>query len=87
MRSKATAARLKAQGVHPGMPDLFCASPDRPFVFWIELKRPGTKNPEKALSDDQRSVRTLLQDRGYVVPVLADLDMVLGVLKDEGIIR
>jgi hypothetical protein len=66
---------------------LFCASPDRPFGFWIELKRPGTKNPEKALSDDQRLVRALLQGCGYVVPVLADLDAVLGVLKDEGVIR
>jgi hypothetical protein len=86
LRSKATAGRLKAQGVAPGMPDLFCASPDRPFGFWIELKRPGTKNVEKALSDDQKKIRALLQDRGYEVYVLADLDEVLAVLKEKGVI-
>jgi hypothetical protein len=87
LRSKATAGRLKAQGVRPGMPDLYCLSPLRQFGFWIELKRPGTKKPEKALSDDQRGVHTLLRDRGYEVFVSSNLDEVLDVLKSAGILR
>lgn len=87
LRSKATAGRLKTQGVRPGMPDLYCLSPLRIFGFWIELKRPGTKNLEKALSDDQRDIHALLRDRGYEIFVSADLDETLGILKDEGVIR
>jgi rhodanese-related sulfurtransferase len=34
-RSMATAARLKAEGVSPGVPDLFIPS----WALWIEMKR------------------------------------------------
>jgi hypothetical protein len=59
----------------------------RIYGFWIELKRPGTRNVDKALSKEQRDMHVLLRDRGYEIYTLADLDTVLGVLKDEGVLK
>jgi hypothetical protein len=44
-RSRATAGRLKAEGVSPGVPDLFVPF----FRFWIEMKRSkgGKLSPEQ----------------------------------------
>ena len=57
-RSRATAARLKAEGVSPGVPDLFV-----PFhCLWIEMKRiKGGK-----LSPDQRNwQKYLVEECGH----------------------
>ena len=54
LRSRATAARLKAEGVSPGVPDLFV-----PFYrLWIEMKR--TKGGR--LSTEQKDWQQYLID-------------------------
>lgn len=54
-RSRATAARLKAEGVSPGVPDLFVPK----HLLWIEMKRlkggklsPEQRNWQRYLVDD-----------------------------------
>ena len=44
-RSKATAGRLKAEGVSPGVPDLFIPA----WGLWVEMKRSkgGSLSPEQ----------------------------------------
>lgn len=56
-RNKITAAKLKAEGVLPGVPDLFVPE----FNLWIEMKRQkGGK-----LSDSQKAMRTYLMSCGH----------------------
>ena len=52
-----TAARLKAEGVTKGVPDLFIPE----WRFWIEMKR----QKGGALSDDQKDWIDYLQKKGY----------------------
>ena len=52
-----TAARLKAEGVVKGVPDLFIPE----WGMWIEMKR----QKGGALSDDQKDWIAYLQSRGY----------------------
>lgn len=56
-RSKATAGRLKAEGVSPGVPDLFIPA----WRLWVEMKREkgGSLRPE------QRDWITHLEALGY----------------------
>lgn len=85
-RSKATAGKLRAAGVLPGMPDLFAVGDG--FAF-IELKRP-TKRPrdaEKDLSDAQKDVIPKLRAAGIQVFVSNDLDTVLGILEGLKVLR
>jgi hypothetical protein len=56
-RNKIAAAKLKAEGVLPGVPDLFV--PD--LNLWIEMKR----QKGGRLSDDQKSMRTYLMSCGH----------------------
>jgi len=56
-RSKATAARLKAEGVSPGVPDLFVPY----FRLWIEMKRVK----DGRLSTDQKDWIRYLTESGY----------------------
>ena len=66
-RDAVTGARLKAEGVHPGIPDIFLAVSDQlHHGLFIELKRPkrpGVRagSPSKA----QREVMQALTARGY----------------------
>lgn len=60
-RSKATAGRLKAEGVVPGVPDLFVPE----WRLWIEMKR----SKGGSLSQDQKDWRDYLQSVGYWVVV------------------
>jgi len=71
LRSKATAGKLKAQGVKPGVPDL-CL----PVARWgyhglyIELKKPATKGSRAGVtSPDQREWIRELREQGYRVEV------------------
>lgn len=61
-RSKATAGKLKAEGVQAGVPDLICLSPVYPFHgLAIEMKRQrgSTTSPE------QKDWLSRLKERGY----------------------
>lgn len=56
-RNKATAGRLKAEGVVSGVPDLFVPA----WRLWVEMKR--TKGG--SLSPEQKDWITYLQEVGY----------------------
>jgi hypothetical protein len=60
-RSKATAGRLKAEGVASGVPDLFIPA----WRLWVEMKR--TKGG--SLSAEQKDWRAYLESVGYWVIV------------------
>ncbi len=60
-RSKATAGRLKAEGVASGVPDLFVPA----WRLWIEMKR--TKGG--SLSPEQKDWIAYLESVGYCVIV------------------
>lgn len=58
-RSKATAGKLKAEGVSPGVPDLFVPA----WGLWIEMKRVKRGKHEEA----QKSWAAYLESCGYSV--------------------
>lgn len=60
-RTAATAGRLKAEGVSPGVPDLFIPA----LKLWVEMKR--TKGG--ILSQEQKDWRDYLESVGYCVIV------------------
>ncbi len=60
-RSKATAGKLKVEGVVPGIPDLFVPE----WKLWVEMKR--TKGG--VVSDEQFGMIDYLQSVGYHVIV------------------
>ena len=60
-RSKATAGRLKAEGVVSGVPDLFVPA----WRLWVEMKR--TKGG--SLSPEQKDIIRQLESVGYWVIV------------------
>ena len=60
-RSKATAGRLKAEGVASGVPDLFVPA----WRLWIEMKR----SKGGSLSPEQKDWRTYLESVDYWVIV------------------
>ena len=66
LRNKVTAARLKAEGVKPGVPDIFLPAPrGRWHGLYIELKRrKGGK-----VSDEQAAWIYSLDKMGYKVAV------------------
>lgn len=64
-----TAARLKAEGVMPGVPDLCLPVARDPYIgLWIELKNGKDKKPTKA----QLAVHEMLRDEGHEVVVAHD---------------
>ena len=65
LRNKATAARLKAAGVKPGVPDLFLpVTRGRYAGLFIEMKY-GSNKP----TQDQQRYLDMLQREGYAVAV------------------
>jgi len=60
-RSPATASRLKAEGVSPGVPDLFIPA----WGLWIEMKRANGGR----LSPEQKEWHKYLESCGYRVIV------------------
>lgn len=78
-RDLRTAARLKAEGVRPGVPDLFLALPrGEASGLWIELKR----RRGGAVSPDQRAMIDRLRAAGYAVEVCAGADAAWATLCD-----
>ena len=60
-RSKAEGGRLKAEGVVPGIPDLYVPA----WQLWIEMKRPK----KGRLSSAQKGIITHLQSLGHTCVV------------------
>jgi hypothetical protein len=83
-RSPITGAKLKAQGVMPGMPDLFAAGKSAAF---IELKRPSKQPAEKALSDAQKNIIPKIRASGVPVYVSNSLEEVLKILEEIGVLK
>ncbi len=64
-RHPAVAAKLRAEGVLPGVPDLFlAASRGGASGLWIEMKRVGGR-----VSPDQTAVHSKLANEGFAVAV------------------
>lgn len=76
LRRKATAGKLKAEGVKAGVPDLFLPLPNfskRLAGLYIELKAPGRENNT---SDEQKWWICKLICNGYKVAIGSDFDAV-----------
>lgn len=64
-RHPATGARMKAEGVKPGVPDLFLPAPRRRYHgLFIEMKKKGGR-----VSADQNAWLDNLNSRGYATAV------------------
>lgn len=77
-RDPRVAAALKAQGVRPGVPDVFVAMPVHPWAgLWIEFK-----TAKGRLSNRQVLYLSLLDRAGYRVAVSNDLDEAWAIFKE-----
>lgn len=73
LRNIVTAARLKAEGVKPGIPDLFLAWPAGGLHgLWIELKTPKGR-PSRI----QKEVLEILRSAGYAAVVAYGWDQAM----------
>ena len=73
VRSKITAANLKAESVRPGVPDWMCpASNGRFRGMAIEFKRPAPHRGH--VTPSQREYIDLLRDEGWFVEVCYDTE-------------
>jgi hypothetical protein len=66
-RSYAEGIKAKRMGLKRGVSDLFLAYPREPYAgFWIELKRPKTKDhPAGVLNAYQRDFLLAMDEKGY----------------------
>lgn len=65
-RDAATGARLKAEGVLAGVPDVFLAAPSGPYAgLYIEMKRKAGGRATPA----QKAMLATLESSGYAVAV------------------
>ena len=80
LRNKATAARLRAEGVKAGVPDLCLPVPRSGYHgLYIEMKkRDGSNRATK----EQRQWIDELQAHGYRAPVAYGSDEAIGVLEE-----
>lgn len=67
LRNKVQASRLKAEGVRPGVPDVFLPYPvGNHHGLYIEFKKPGTEGRKAGgLSEEQIVYRDYLVSVGY----------------------
>lgn len=79
-RSKRTGARLKAQGVVAGVPDLAFVLPDGRAAF-VELKRPGG-----TLSPAQKAFHAKCAAMDVPCAVIADIDTAVATLRGWGVL-
>lgn len=69
-REAITGAMLKAEGVRPGVPDIFFAWPCNGYHgLWLELKRPDGRPTEAQLT-----MLSLLSGAGYMAKICYGLD-------------
>ena len=73
-RHKATAARMKAEGVIPGIPDLFVPE----YKLWIEMKR----RKGGTVSAKQKGIMCELEMVGYVCRVCRGADEAIAVIEE-----
>lgn len=75
-RDKAVAAKLKAEGVRAGVPDIFLPVPRGAYHgLFIELKRPGNaKAREGKATDEQKAMLASLAGQGYRAVVAVGWD-------------
>jgi hypothetical protein len=75
-RDKITAGKLKAEGVKPGVPDIFLPLPTSDRVYcglYVEMKRPKAEGQRAgSTSDDQDGWIAYLRSVGYAVSVCFD---------------
>lgn len=76
---KHVAARLKALGLRPGVPDLMFVHPITGVAHFIELKAPGG-----TISPDQRGVHNALLNSHAPVTVARSIDQVEHFLRCNG---
>ena len=80
-RDKRTAAKLKAMGVKPGVPDFVLIAPDNTVRF-LELKRHG-----EHLSEVQQDFQTICIAHSHPYAVANSLEEALAILTDWGCLR
>jgi hypothetical protein len=79
-RHKAVAARMRAEGVEPGIPDIFVSVPKNGLCgLYIEMK---STDPKATLSNAQRGKIRLLRQNGYHVCVCKGADHAIAVTKE-----
>ena len=81
LRDKRAAAKLKAMGVRPGVPDLLFLSPAG-IAHFVECKRPGGR-----LSDEQEKFREHCIRHGIAHVVVESIDQALAALDHWGALR
>lgn len=78
MRNKATAGKLRAEGVKSGVPDLFLSVPSTPYHgLYLELKAKGN-----TASDEQRWWLINLTMQGYKCAVVNDMATALRIVAE-----
>ena len=78
MRNKATAGKLRAEGVKSGVPDLFLSVPSTPFHgLYLELKAKAN-----TASDEQRRWLMNLSAQGYKCAVVNDMGTALRIVAE-----
>ncbi len=78
-RHKAVAARMKAEGVEPGIPDIFISVPQGGFPgLYIEMK---SKAPSARLSNTQEVKIRLIRQYGYKVQVCKGAEQAIAATK------
>jgi len=79
LRSNIQGAKLKAEGVKPGIPDLFLPVPRTGFHgCYIEIKKPGQR---KSLSEEQKKFKTHAEIYGYSWVVCDHWEQVVETIK------
>jgi hypothetical protein len=82
-RPDGAGARLKRMGVTSGWPDFLFVGPS---VLFLELKRPGTKNLDAALRQNQNKLRSHIIRSGYRYLLTSDLRDAVAQLQALGIV-
>lgn len=78
LRHRVVAKRLKAEGVEPGIPDVFCAIPSGNYAgLWLEFKA-----PKRSPSDAQKEKAELLRQAGYRVEVVNNAEKAIKIVEE-----
>jgi len=77
-RHPVVAAKLKAEGVQSGVPDIFLPVPANGYHgLWIELKRIGGKP-----TDNQLGWKVALEKQGYAAHICEGMEYAISVIRD-----
>lgn len=78
-RHRVEAARLKADGVVAGTPDLHVVT-RAGIAGWLEVKRPGHRPSDT--SDEQRAIHAALRERGQRVAIVSSVTEALDAIRE-----